>query len=387
MAKAKPRHRKPSKLTTRRTRRTARRSLPHNFGFLIHPMSIDDVAKKYKIATKVSPKVVGGAIKRRRPFVISRITGVRSATGVRAPGRFAVVPLLPDQFFDLEEDFVIDKIVKACKICAKDGARIVGLGAFTALVGDGGRVVAERASVPVTTGNTYTVAISLEATRKAAEVMGIDLGSATVAVVGATGSIGSLCARVLAPDAGRMVLLGRNAERLAEVEVQVKEKARGDVTAGTDIRAGVAGADVIVTVTGASGSVIEPEDIRPGAVVCDVARPRDVSGKVGAARDDVLVIDGGIVEVPGNPNYHMDVGLPQGTALACMAETMILALEGRYENFTLGKDISVSRLREIEELARLHGFKMAAFRSFERALDKSEIETIKTNAARKLVLS
>lgn len=385
MAKPKPRHRKPKKLTRRPAAR--RRSLSHNFGFLLHPMSVDDVAKKYKIATKVSPKVVGTVLKRRRPFVISHISGVRSTTGVRAPGRFAIVPLLPNQFFELEEEFVIDKIVKACKACARDGARVVGLGAFTAVVGDGGRRVAERAGVPVTTGNTYTVAVALQATREAAEAMEIDLATATVAVVGATGSIGSLCARVLAPEAGRMVLLGRNAERLAELATQTTPLARGEVSSSTDVRAGVGEADVVVTVTGASGAVIEPEDIRPGAVVCDVARPRDVSERVAAVRDDVLVIDGGVVDVPGNANFHLNIGLPDGVALACMAETMILALEGRYECFTLGKEISLDRLREIEELARLHGFKMAAFRSFERALEPADIVRIKANAARKLALA
>lgn len=364
-----------------RTRR-ARSALPHNFGFLLHPMSIEDVAKKYKIATKVSPKVVEGALKRRRPFVISKITGIRSKAGVRAPGSFGIVPLLPDQFLKLEEDFVVDKIVKACKACAKEGARIVGLGAFTAVAGDGGRKVAERAGVAVTTGNTYTVAVALEATRNAAEVMGIDIGGATVAIVGATGSIGSLCARVLAPDAGRMILLGRDEERLGQIEDQVRLLARGDVLAGTDIRAGVGQADVVVTVTGASGAIIEPEDIKPGAVVCDVARPRDVSAKVAGARDDVLVIDGGIVEVPGNMRSKVDLGLPDGMALACMAETMILALEGRYENYTLGKDIPIERLHEMQELAAHHGFRMAAFRSFDQVLGPARIEQIKANAAR-----
>jgi len=349
-------------------------------------MNVEDVAKKYKIATKVSPKVVAGVVKRRRPFVISNITGVRSATGVRAPGCFGVVPLLPHQFSELEEEFVIDKIVKAVKVCAKSGARIVGLGAFTAVVGQGGRRVAERAPVPVTTGNTYTVAMALEAVVKAAEMMEIDLGSATVGVVGATGSIGSLCAKVLAPNAGRMLLLGRDAGRLARLQAQIAETSGSEVEVGTDIRAGVAMSQLILSVTGASGAVIHPEDIAPGAVVCDVARPRDVSERVASARDDVLVIDGGIVEVPGKLGYQMDLGLPAGTALACMAETMILALEGRYESYTIGKDISVGRLREMEEMGRSHGFRLAGLRSFERALTEERIQKIKRSAQEKMAL-
>ncbi|HRF93732.1 MAG TPA: hypothetical protein PLZ51_00995, partial [Aggregatilineales bacterium] len=79
-------------------------------------------------------------------------------------------------------------------------------------------------------------------------------------------------------------------------------------------------------------AVIEPRHLKPGAVVCDVARPRDVSRLVADQRDDVLVIEGGMVEVPGDVDFHFDFGFPEGKAYACMAETMALALEGRYED-------------------------------------------------------
>ena len=49
--------------------------------------------------------------------------------------------------------------------------------------------------------------------------------------------------------------------------------------------------------------------------------------QVEKSRDDVLVIDGGMVEVPGKVDFHFDFGFPPGKAYACMAETMILVLE------------------------------------------------------------
>ena len=85
-----------------------------------------------------------------------------------------------------------------------------------------------------------------------------------------------------------------------------------------------------------------------GSVVCDVARPRDVSAMVAAARDDILVIDGGMVDVPGPVNFHFNFGFPPGKAYACMAETIALALEGRFEDYTLGKHLTRERVEEIE---------------------------------------
>lgn len=117
--------------------------------------------------------------------------------------------------------------------------------------------------------------------------------------------------------------------------------------------------------------------------MCDVSRPRDVSRQVVEERDDVLVIEGGMVEVPGDVDFGFDFGFPPRMAYACMAETMTLALEGRYESYTLGRNITVEQVMEIARLAEKHGFRLGGFRSFERAVTDEYIERIKENARRK----
>jgi predicted amino acid dehydrogenase len=141
-------------------------------------------------------------------------------------------------------------------------------------------------------------------------------------------------------------------------------------------------ADLILTVTSSVGAIIEPHHLKIGAVVCDVSRPRDVPRKTAEQRGDVLVIEGGMVEVPGPVNFGFDFGFPAGKAYACMAETMILALEGRYESFTLGKDIKVERVEEIAQLGAKHGFRLAGFRSFERVVTEEQIDRTRSNSQR-----
>jgi fatty aldehyde-generating acyl-ACP reductase len=139
-------------------------------------------------------------------------------------------------------------------------------------------------------------------------------------------------------------------------------------------------AQLIITVTSALDAIIQPAHLRPGAVVCDVARPRDVSRAVAEQRDDVLVIEGGMVTVPGNVDFHFNFGFPPGMAYACMAETMALALEGRYESYTLGKDLTIEQVNTIEQIAQRHGFQLGGFRSFEHAVTDEQIERIKRQA-------
>lgn len=356
------------------------------FAFLLHPLSIDDVAKKYKIAKKISPKIVEKVLRRKRPFVISEITGVRSKLGREAEGWFIVVPLLPWQILDLDEDYVIKKITKACEKGRKEGAKIVGLGAFTAMVGNGGEKIAECSSIPVTTGNTYTTTTAIEGTKKAASLMEMELEKSSLAVVGATGSIGGACAEILAPEVGELRLVGRNQKRLEGIKDKLTNLARGDILLSplTKMEETIREADIIITVTGATNALIYPEHIKPGAILCDVARPRDVSEAVVKVREDVLVIDGGIVTVPGKVNFNFDFGLPPGMAEGCISETIILALEERYENYTLGKKIEVDKVREMKELADKHGFKLAGLRREERIITPEQIEKVKEKAKAKV---
>jgi len=142
----------------------------------------------------------------------------------------------------------------------------------------------------------------------------------------------------------------------------------------------LANAQLILTVTSAIHDVIRPEHLQPGSVVCDVARPRDVSAMVAAVRDDILVIDGGMVDVPGSVDFHFNFGFPPGKAYACMAETIALALEGRFEDYTLGKHLTRERAEEIGAIAKKHGFRLSGFRSFEREVTPQHIETVRRNA-------
>ncbi len=64
------------------------------------------------------------------------------------------------------------------------------------------------------------------------------------------------------------------------------------------------------------------------------------------------------MDVPGEVDFHFNFGLAPGQAYACMAETMVLALEEKYTSYSLGKQMQTERVREIAQLARKHGFRL-----------------------------
>ena len=362
----------------------------NKFAFITHPIEVKrDVAKKYPIAQYLPVSLIEAYIKGKAPITIAKYAGIESRTGEKAEGWLIACPLTPRQLMTLPHEFIYDKLEQCGRIAMELGAGIMGLGAFTSVAGDGGVTLAKRLpGLAITTGNSYTVTTAVEGAIQGGAMMGHLLSESKVAVVGANGSIGATCAELLAREAAEVMLVGRNIERLESLSQRIAPSSHAKIRVSSDITTALKQADIVITVTSAVDAVIQPEYIKRGAVVCDVSRPRDVSIRVARERNDVLVIEGGIVKVPGamtltkteKPDQSFSFGFPPGTAYACMSETMMLALESRWENFTLGKEVSVAQSDEMGRLATKHGFQLDGFRAFETAVTEETIDSIRTNA-------
>lgn len=356
------------------------------FAFIIHPIDAKrDAARKYPVARLLPTRAVEAALKLKKPEVISHITGVRSRTGAEAEGWFIGLPLSPRQFLKLDTEFVYGRIVECGQIAEQLGAKIIGLGAYTSVVGDAGVTVAQRLNLAVTSGNSYTVYTALEGLFEAARRLGIEPRNAITAIIGATGATGKVCAKMLAGQVAKLILIGRNADKLNAVRDELARP--DDVAISTDPHTALTEADLVVAVSSAVEAIVQPRDLKTGCIVCDVARPRDVSVQVAKQRDDVLIIEGGVVEVPGDVDFGFHFGFPPRTAYACMSETMMCALEGTYPSYTLGRDLTVEQVEGTGALARKHGFKLAGFRSFERPVSDEDFERVRSTSHQSPVTS
>lgn len=351
-------------------------AISNSFAFMIHPLDLADLSRKFPIANRIPKGLLEHLTRFAPPLKASTISGLASDYS-KAEGWFVGCTLTSQQMLSLPTPLVLKKIIQGGRLAERLGAKILGLGAMTAVVGDAGITVARELDIAVTTGNSYTVYTALEGVRKAAELMGIDLGRGEVAILGATGAIGAIAARMMARECRYLTLIARKEDKLEGLAQTILQETGLVARITQNAKKAVQQADIIIAVTSSAETVIEPEDPKSGSVICDVARPRDVSHKVAEMRDDILVIEGGLVEFPGEVEFGLNFGYPQGVGLACMAETMMLALEGRYEDFTLGRDLTLEQVEETGRLAQKHGFRLAGFRSFERSMPEEKILAIK----------
>lgn len=360
----------------------------NRFAFVIHPLNISFIHKhpSYRWTRNLPDGLVETISAYMPPRYLSRITGGKSpATGQLIEGHLISLGATPRQMMKRGERFTYDRLNQAAKIAERLGARIMGLGAFTSVVGDAGITVAHEADIAITSGNSLTVAATLEAAKQAVVQMGTsDLTRGKVMIIGATGSIGSVCSRLLAQAILDVVLVSIEPERLIDLKQTIlKETPKAKVTIATRADELLGDCDLVVTTTSAFGQrVIDISKCKPGAVICDVARPPDINEREAALRPDVLVIESGEVCIPGDIDFGYDIGLPPGTAYACLAETALLAMEGRFEDYTLGRNITTERVKEIYHLFKKHQFQLADLRSFGKVITPADFAAKRALAAK-----
>lgn len=311
-------------------------------------------------------------------FKMYEMKEFKSKTGEVTHGCFILCTFIPEM---LEEDIhaVYSRVVRACKIAEKYGVGIVTLGGFTSIVGERmGHQIDEEVDIPITTGNTYTVALAIEGVEKAAHLLGRDLKDLKLTIVGGTGDIGSACARVLTDKVKEIIITGRTKSNLHHLKAELKKKRKAHIEATTDNRKAVEEADIIIAAASASSAILDIAWFKPGAVICDLGYPKNIS-YAPINRKDILVFSGGLASIPMPIDTGIDMGLPSvNVSYGCFSEAIILALEQRFENYSYGRgNIMPDKIEEIKRLSHKHGFELAPFYWANRLIEKEEFEQIK----------
>jgi predicted amino acid dehydrogenase len=366
-----------------------------HFAFIIHPLSKNQIAQipglsflskspLLDLAENLAAKVPG--------HHYCTITGIKSEfDGKEVEGHLYMIPATPKMLLTTPVEKVYDSLSQICTLAHKRGAKLIGLGAYTKIVGDAGVTVNQRSPIPVTTGNTLSAAATLWAASFGIEKMGMvhkkdGRFDGTCMVIGATGSIGKICAKVLANQWKKIVVVAPRPYKVLELVALLKAFAPEAEIIGTTNPNKYSGeSDLIVTSTSAQGEkVIDIDLIKPGCVVCDVSRPFDISLEDAAKRRDILIIASGEVELPGNVKIDKTIGLEGETVYACLAETALLTMEGLLESFSMSRELSYEKIIQIDRLSRKHGIRLSSIMGHTGEIKEAEIDLCRKYALENL---
>ncbi len=344
-----------------------------------------------------------------RPGIARRVR-IHSATGRTAVADVVGFMTTSDQLAEaLRADdlgWIRGQINEQIDRCVSEGVSAVGLGGYLSIV-TGNAVLCARPDIGLTTGNALTVHAGMEVWRDGCRTAGVDLATCRVAVVGAYGNIGSTYSRLVAEEAGRVLLVGRRDSRprlrtlAAELFADAFDKLQAGIEHGVaarlkasrvvnerlpggPLKGGEAaelfaaverelGADCPLAVTddlndlrycrailSASNSpepIIHAEHLGTGrVVVCDVAVPSDVHPDVTRDRPDALVLSGGQIRLPAGQRPGLcGLHMAPDRVFACLGETLLLGLS-RYDGHLSFGPVSTADVHTVARLAREHGF-------------------------------
>ncbi len=298
------------------------------------------------------------------PLIFDRVH-VRSKTGDEVHLSFVGLGITSRQFVRAMQErstaWITDKIATAVRVARDAGCGVVGFGGYTSIVTAGCRRVRADGAV-LTTGNALTVGMGAAALRAAARAQSIDLATSSLAVLGATGNIGSTYAALLAPDVREVVLVVRNlrSAKVAPTVAAVRAAAPGSMVRVVDDLAVLADCPLIVTASSTPAPLIHPHHVGRGPVViCDISLPSNVAEDVEQECANVRVVQGGVVRLPFDAGFAIGgVPLAPGHVFACMAETLLMGLEDRWDHPSTGP-VTVASVQHAMAMAHKHGFTLA----------------------------
>lgn len=340
----------------------------NKFAFVLNPFNIQNI-HDFCFISKLAPQaLIKVILTLLPPFKIHHTKNLRSAAGAEIEGCFIVCPLLSKQVLAMKEETALKKILRAVRLGERSGAKVIGLGALMGIIGRGGQVIAGQTHGAITTGSSLASAAILETLDSAVKLRNVDLSKAKVAIVGATNAIGQNCALGLLGRVETIFLLAKNAERLYELKgfLHAQKTTTNVIAQGIVIDNIIKDADIIIFTTSAIEVPLAAttDNLKQGAIICDIPSPRNISKDICDYRKDLLVIDGAVIEPPEQTKIGLKLPIKDGFIYACMAETMILAFEGMtQDDFSTGFKPDLNKVNQIKALAARHGFKIK-FTSF-----------------------
>lgn len=421
-------------------------SVDHKFAFIIHYPAPEDVVLNNPSFAVFERQDLYSFLewqsRTKDPGIVCHMPAIRSKSGSIAEGWMIGVPFGGREIMQLPHEVTVNMIARAVDMGRDLGAEIIGLGALTSVVTRGGRSVTGR-DVAITSGNSYTTLMGVEALFLGAEKMNIDPVAAQGGVVGATGSIGRTCALMMSEKLSQITLFGNpehpnsSNNRLNSLAREIFAYARTRIQAGElegmslwlnklmkilankkgdiareymeklnnaeelslslineicaylgidmpiktsiNLAQDLRECNLIIATSNSPDYLIYPDDLQSGAVVCDVARPADVDPSV-YERNDVLILEGGLVQYPDDICFGPNLGYRDGVCLACLSETVLLAMEGDCQDYSIGTKLPLETVHYLRSLAKKHGFGLAGLKMGSQEIDEKRIEEIYRNS-------
>lgn len=354
------------------------------FAFIVHPRGYGDIIGNLPFLKIFPRKLVLKLFPLLWPFTVSKIYGLKSLQdGKELQGWVIGIPMMPHHMME-NRQLVRKKISQAIKLAQKKGAKVVGLGALTGSVTEGGAGLSKSGEVLVTAGRAYTTFVITSYVEDVINNFGLRRELIEIAIVGAAGGVGTAVVQNLVTKHFKkltLIDLERKLDRIKEAITPIENNTEVEITHQIG---SVRNADIIITVTNAPEAVVDSDDIKPGAIIIDDAQPSDISPEV-LNRNDVIVIEAGVITA-GSIHVGTNFRLAnKGETYCCLGEVMCLAASGWEGEYKAGK-ITPEVIEQLSSIGKDLGFLLAPYQSFGKVVKESKIDNVRKIVSKQVVI-
>ena len=332
----------------------------NKFAFLIHPIEVQDFYKRFPLLKKAPSILVENLATTISPFKLSQIKGIQTPKG-EIEGYFIFVPFTTRKIFELSEERVLKKLLKACKIAQGLEVNIIGLGGFTSTIGNEGVILSENFSIPITTGYTYSVVTAIDGIKKVVQGLGKEFKECEILVVGENTSISHVVVRYLAREAKYLTLASKNKEKSEVLFEEILQQTGTVIHISQDIDSAMKRGDILFITDTIDNSHLK--SIKKEAFICDLSNDKKVTIELKKSRQDLFFVDGGILTLPTAVELGEDLEISSNRCSPSLVETILLTLEERWECFSLGKKLELEKMDRIKKLAEENNIQLTGVSS------------------------
>lgn len=357
--------------------------------FVLHPINVSEFKEKaffYSpfdglitwLLNQFSSKIIKRCFQKLPPHNFMYVHNLESSSHHKIDVLGIMCSLFPEEVV-VNKRVALEKVLNAVRYAVKKGAQIVVLTGFTSIVCDDERYLVEiirHNNIIVTSGNTLTAALAIEGILEASKWLEVNPANLTMAVIGATGDIGSICAQILSKRFKKVILCSRNIQHDDPIVKRVSFFAN-EVTVENDSSKAVKKADVVLLATSSFIPLVNPSDIKPYSIICDVSLPHNLIHDLLGRRKDIFAFDGGRSTTRNcrSKNRGWLDFVKNNSIYGCVAEGLTLGFEKTYKKFSINRgEITENNILEILNLSKRNGFGLADFSFHGKPYSRGELD-------------
>lgn len=327
------------------------------FAFLTHPTNIAQL-KNFRPISRIIPiPILNKFFKDNSTLRVFPIKEVQSSQKKEIEGHFITLSLLPKQLLDLGENLLLNKIVEAAEIAERLNAQILGLGELSAAIGEKVYQIKKKLNIPLTTGATLSAWSVFEAIYKVAKIKNLNLKESHLAIIGATGAVGSLSTKKLSNYVSRITLNSLDDYGLKHLAGEIHQWGTPQINISVSLLEAIKDADIVVFAEDLLSLNLSSEEFKSKAIIFDLSLDKQIALEL-KSHPDITVIEAGWIKMPYPAKFSLNTGLPNNIVSASLAETILLTLEEKFCDYSLGENINPDKLDEIADIAARHGFEV-----------------------------